>query len=168
MTTQTDPRTTVLAILGEEASIYERLHAVARDQRTALLENDADTLLMLVREMAAMTSRVERLEGERLAAVACLTGDPDAAAPISTLLSWFDEDTGAELSALRDHLLASLQRVRVVNAENALLARRLVSVSDQSLRLLASSEPPVYTAAGAHLRPGPRHDPQPTRPRPRG
>jgi hypothetical protein len=153
MTTQTDPRTTILTILAEEAATHERLHTVALDQQAALLDNDPDTLLLLVREMAAMTERVERLEAERLAAVARLTGDPAGAVPLSALSPWFDETAGAALSGLRDALLGTLGRLRITNAENALLARRLMSVGDQSLRALAGSEPPVYTAAGATASP---------------
>jgi hypothetical protein len=153
MDTQTDPRTAILTILAEEASIHERLHEVALSQQTALLEDDPDTLLVLVREMAAMTERVEHLEEARVAQVARLTGDPAGAVPISALLPWFDDSDRDRLSGLRTALLDSLQRVRITNAENALLARRLLSVSDQCLRTLGGGEPPVYTAAGATTSP---------------
>ncbi len=148
------PQAVILAILGEELRLYQRLIIVAEQKRDALLASDVDTLAPLVRETEGVAAVLTRLEDDRLAQVGLLAGENTPVDDtFDALTVHFSGNARTRLGELREGLRESVQRLRILNELNTALVRQALTFTEQWSRLVRAALPATYNLSGTTVGP---------------
>lgn len=150
-------------LLVKEFRIFQSLHALTREERVALSNNDVQLLLSLVERKEATLDELGRLEDSKRMTVQELATLLELATPsgeaytVSDVIVALEADAAARLANLREGISALIDKLRDLTHGNRALANTSLERADalQSFLLSFYQSPGGYRPQGMPVNKGP-------------
>ena len=142
----------VYTLLLEQKCVQETLLGLALRKREAVVKNDVDELTLIVNEEYFALSQVNKIEKQRVKAMAGATeavGKPAKNITISDLIEHADDRQRPLLRTLQKELVDVLTRLKAQNDENGALVDAQLEYIAMMLSVVAGSEDPLNNFYGS-------------------
>ena len=146
----------LIAVIAEEANVFEVFLVLLRQQHKALIENNSQEVSRVTSELQGIVERSKRLENERAGTVDQIRQSEGIAnnLTVAEICDMADEQRSIQLNNLRETILELYSRIEEMRARNGMLVEQSLEQIHHTMEMIGniSSEQKTYGKEGALMK----------------
>jgi len=148
----------LIAVIGEEATVFEIFLVLLRQQHKALIENNSQEVSRVTTDLQRIVEQSRRLENERAHTVEQIRQSEgmENNLTVAEICDMADEQRSIQLNNLRETILELYSRIEKMRTRNGLLVEQSLEQIHHTMEIIGniSSDQKTYGREGAMMQSG--------------